>query len=569
MAIKEIKAKVRPKIISDLRDLVKSNMEYFGEHAQYYYKYHEDIKKFSYNDMWNYMNWFGTALATSGLMGDTIAVIGDTHPYYLATFYATVNGNGVIVPLDKDLSDEQIVNFLKRSGAKAIAYSESFNGRLTALEDKLPNLKYFIPFDDRENEPSSSDKVIDFNEVIKIGREALESGNEDYISCKIDTDKMCALFFTSGTTGTSKGVMLSQRNLTSSTNASSQAMEYDMDTRYVSCLPLHHTYELVPGELASTNCGGTLFINDSLRNLLRNFKFFKPTALILVPLFVETMYKRMWHEIEKQGMTRQVRALMKISDGLLKIGIDRRRKFFGKIIDSFGGGLESIVCGGAAISEKIVRDFYSLGITVMNGYGITECSPLVAVNPPNAIRFGSVGLPVRGCRVKIDKGADGKTGEILVKGDNVMLGYLDDEESTKAAFTEDGWFKTGDLGYLDDDGYLYITGRKKNLIILSNGKNIYPEEIESYLLDGNDIIKECVVIAKNNANDEMVITAVIYPDPEKVEGLDENEIYDKIKGLVNQTNRSLPLYKQVREIKIRKEEFEKTTTKKIKRYKVQ
>ena len=568
MAVKGIKAKVRPKIVSDLKDLVKSNAEYFGDHAQYYYKYHGEVLKFSYNDMLKHVNRLGTAFSELGLIGETVAVIGDMHPYYLATLYAVVNGNGVIVPLDKDLHDEAIIDFIKRSGAKAIAYTESFNGRLTDLDDKLETVKYYIPFD-REGEPSQSDKVIAYSALQKKGKELLDKGSKVYTDIKVDTDKMCALLFTSGTTGTSKGVMLSQRNFTSSTNASSQAMEYDDDTRYVSCLPIHHTYEMVPGEFASTNCGGSLFINDSLRNLLRNFQYFKPTALILVPLFVETMYKRMWHEIAKQGLTRQVRALMKVSDGLLKIGIDQRERFFKKIIDSFGGGLRSIVCGGAPISEKIVRDFYSLGINIMNGYGITECSPLVAVNPPNAIRFGSVGLPVRGCRVKIDRGADGVNGEILVKGDNVMLGYLDDEDATKAAFTDDGWFKTGDLGYLDEDGYLYITGRKKNLIILSNGKNIYPEEIESYLTDGTDLIKECVVIARVNSNNEQIITAVIYPDFDLLEGLDEKEIYDKLKEIVNETNRTLPLYKQVREIEIRDEEFEKTTTRKIKRYKVQ
>lgn len=567
MAVKEIKAKIRPKIISDLKDLVYSNYDYFGDKAQYYYKYHNEVMKFSYTDMYNHMNYIGTGLQTLGLMGETIAVIGDMHPYYLVSFYAVVNGNGVIVPLDRDLKDEQIANFLERSHAKAVFYTESFNGRLTAMADRLSEIKYFFPFD-IEEEPNKTEKIVEYKKLLEIGKESLKNGNKEYVNCKIDLDKMCALLFTSGTTGTSKGVMLSQRNLTSSTNASSQAMEYDTDTRYVSCLPIHHTYEMVPGELASTNCGGTLFINDSLRNLLRNFQYFKPTALILVPLFVETMYKRMWHEIAKQGLTRQVRALMKVSDGLLKVGIDKREFFFKKIIESFGGGLRSIVCGGAAISDKIIKDFYSLGITVMNGYGITECSPLVAVNPPNNIRIGSVGLPVRGCRIKIDQGADGKTGEILVKGDNVMLGYLDDEEATKEAFTDDGWFKTGDLGYLDEDGYLYITGRKKNLIILSNGKNIYPEEIESYLMENGDFIKECVVISRVNSNNEQIITAVIFPDYEKLEGLDESEIYDKLKEVVNNTNRSLPLYKQVRDIEVRKEEFEKTTTKKIIRYKV-
>ena len=559
------KACVRPKIISDLRDLVRSNAEVFGDKPQYYYKDKKtkELREFTYNEMNDRMNALGTAFAVLGVMGKHIAVIGETWPDYLVTYYATVNGGGVIVPLDRELALDEIVNFCNLAEIEAIAYTEGFNNKLTEIADRMPGIKYYIPMNDGEE--SSSDKVRPIESLIEMGREELRNGNRAFVDHEINLDDLAAILFTSGTTGTSKGVMLTHGNLTAATNSSSQTTEYDYNSVFVSVLPIHHSYEMTCQHFAATNDGATIYINDSLKNVLRNFSAYKPNSLALVPLFVETMHKKIWAEIDKKGMRKKVRTAMALSNAMLKVGIDKREKFFGQITNALGGQLQSIICGGAPIDPQIIKDFRAFGIYVYEGYGITECAPLVAVNRPGAERFGSVGKAVMGCTVKIDKSDDEETGEILVKGNNVMIGYYKNEEATKAVFTEDGWFRTGDIGYIDRDGFIFITGRKKNVIILSNGKNVFPEEIENYL-GRCDLIKGAVVIGRKNAIGEVVITAVVYPDLEKFADSTPEQIHDAVKGQINEINRSLPSFKQVREVEIRDTEFEKTTSKKIKRF---
>ena len=563
--IKPLKACVTPKVISDLRDLVRSNAECFGDKPQYFYKDKETKQyvEFTYNDMNDHVNAIGTAFSVLGIMGKHVAVIGETWPDYLATYYATVNGGGVIVPLDRELAIDEIVNFCDLAEIEAIVYTEAFNNKLTSLSERMPGIKYYIPLN--KGEESNIPGVKPIEEILEIGREAQRAGNRSFTDHEIDLDAPAAILFTSGTTGTSKGVVLSHGNLTAAINASTQTTPYDYNSVFVSVLPIHHTYEMTCQQFAASDDGATVYINDSLKNVLRNFAKFKPNALVLVPLFVETMHKRIWAEIDKRGMRKKVRSAMKLSNLLLKVGIDKRDKFFSQITGAFGGELRSIVCGGAPIDPEIIKDFESFGITVLEGYGITECAPLVAVNRPGEVRYHSVGRPVPGCEVKIDKTDAEETGEILVKGANVMIGYYKNEDATKEVFTEDGWFRTGDIGYIDRDGYIFITGRKKNVIILSNGKNVFPEEVEGYL-SKCDLISECVVIGRENSNGEIVITAVVYPDFDKCSDMTDGDIYEAVKAQINEINRSLPSFKQVREVEIRKEEFEKTTSKKIKRF---
>jgi len=575
----QLKARRKPKVITDLRHLVVSGAELFGDKALYEYREHGELLRFSYRDNLEHMNRLGTAFAELGLMGKHIAVVGDTHPHYMTAYFATVNGGGVIVPLDRDLSDYDLADFLNLSEASALVYTESMAKRIPGIRKNAPGVKVFIPIGGAD---SGADGTYPMAKLLEMGERLLASGDTRFTSHRIDLEKMCALLFTSGTTGTSKGVMLSQRNLTAATNASCQSMEYDDTNTFVSVLPMHHSYEVTCGHLAIQNIGGSIYINDGLKNALRSFLYYKPNALMLVPLFVETMYKRIWAEIDKQGMRGKVKAAMKLSNFLLALGIDVRDKLFSKIKEAFGGNLRSIVCGGAPLDPKLIKDFETFGITVLEGYGITECAPLVAVNSPGKVRLCSVGQPVKGCQVKIDpSGGDyvtyentksrkmprpaGPVGEILVKGDNVMLGYYKNEEATREAFTEDGWFRTGDIGYLDSDGYLYITGRKKNVIILSNGKNIFPEELEEKLsrVPG---VGECVVIGRKNEAGETVLTAVIYPDPEHSAGKTKDEIQKSLREAVNELNRTLPIYKQIRAVELRETEFEKTSSRKIKRY---
>lgn len=565
-----------PKEIKSLRDLVETSAELYGDKILYIYKRGEARYSFSYNDYRRDLYRLGEGMSRIGLMGRTVAVIGESCPEYMTAYIAAVSGGGVIVPLDRDLGHAEIARFADLSGAEAVFYTEQFNDVLPSLAEQMPQVRYFIPIapaegsDTTDGSSSAGDAVIlPYSELLALGDKAMEEGDRSFLDydCTADMSQMSALLFTSGTTGTSKGVMLSHANLVASVNAASRGTIFGPDNTFVDLLPMHHSYEITCGHLGAANLGGTVYINDSLKNTLRSITTFKPDSLIVVPLYVETMHKRIWAEIARKGMTRRVRALMKASSAMHRAGIDIRRKLFKQILDGLGGNLRYIICGGAPLSPELVRDFDAFGIEICEGYGITECSPLIAVNRHGKVRLRSVGQPVDNCEVRIaDPSADG-TGEIEARGRNVMLGYFGNEEATAEVFTEDGWFRTGDVGCMDADGYIYITGRKKNIIILSNGKNIFPEEIEEHLYT-SPLIGECVVIGRKNSAGDTRITAVIYPSDEAVEleGKSEEEKLALIRDAVNTINRSLPVYKHVRDVELRSEEFEKTTTRKLKRF---
>lgn len=563
-----------PREIKDLRDMVQTSAAFFGDKDLYVYKEDKQEVHFSYNQLRDEVERFGTALNVLGIDEGRVAVIGETSAKVTVTYLGTVNAGGVIVPLDRELTEDQIPEFIECAECDMVVYSASFNGIITKMAAKMPHVKYYIPMkgeDEVDHSLPSAPVVMQFDEVLKLGEQALNEHNNSYYLHKIDLDKMCAIIFTSGTTGTSKGVMLSMRNLVAAADASCKGVPYDSKTRLVSVLPQHHTYEMTCSHLAVINLGASEFINDSLKYTMRNFQNYKPTALVLVPLFVETVYKKIWDNIRKKGMEKKVRGLMKFSDTLLKMGIDLRGVFFKEIQAALGGEVKSMICGGAPISPQILKDFYSFGIVIFEGYGITECAPLVSVNPNGAARFGSAGKPVHDEKVRIDKDPAEDFGEIVVKGPNVMLGYYKDEAATKAAFTHDmknfdnnGWFRTGDIGYIDNDGYIFITGRKKNVIILSNGKNVFPEELEEHL-SHDPRIAESVIIGREQ-NGETIITALVHPDYEKFEGKSDDEIAAEIKEAVNDVNRTLPSFKHMTAVEVMKDEFEKTTSKKIKRY---
>ena len=563
-----------PREIKDLRDMVQTSAAFFGDKDLYVYKEDKQEVHFSYNQLRDEVERFGTALNVLGIDEGRVAVIGETSAKVTVTYLGTVNAGGVIVPLDRELTEDQIPEFIERAECDMVVYSASFNGIITKMAAKMPHVKYYIPMkgeDEVDHSLPSAPVVMQFDEVLKLGEQALNEHNNSYYLHKIDLDKMCAIIFTSGTTGTSKGVMLSMRNLVAAADASCKGVPYDSKTRLVSVLPQHHTYEMTCSHLAVINLGASEYINDSLKYTMRNFQNYKPTALVLVPLFVETVYKKIWDNIRKKGMEKKVRGLMKFSDTLLKMGIDLRGVFFKEIQAALGGEVKSMICGGAPISPQILKDFYSFGVVIFEGYGITECAPLVAVNPNGAARFGSAGKPVHDEKVRIDKDPAEDFGEIVVKGPNVMLGYYKDEAATKAAFTHDmknfdnnGWFRTGDIGYIDNDGYIFITGRKKNVIILSNGKNVFPEELEEHL-SHDPRIAESVIIGREQ-NGETIITALVHPDYEKFEGKSDDEIAAEIKEAVNDVNRTLPSFKHMTAVEVMKDEFEKTTSKKIKRY---
>ena len=553
-----------PIFYDDFRHMISVTGEKYGDKIFAEYDEKGERKSRTYAEMAENTAALGTALYAAGLSGKRIALIGDTHPLYLMSYISLLSTNSVAIPMDKELSPEQVVSFLRYAEADGVIYTPSMNALFRQPEFDFLSVR--IPIcPDEEDTPS--ERLIPMAEMLDRGREAIAAGDDRFAATPLDMDKCSVLLFTSGTTGTSRGVMLSHRNLISALNASTHSMAYGDTATFVSVLPIHHTYEMMCGELGVMAIGGSMLVNDSLKHVLKNFASYKPNTLILVPLFLETMHKRIWDEARRRGLEKKLRLAMKANTVLLNLGIDRRQKLFGQVTGAFGGKLTSIVCGGAPVNPEIIKDFYHFGITVLEGYGFTECAPLVSVNSPGKVRFHSVGTPVYGCTVKTDAEDGVSTGEILVKGPNVMIGYYKDPEATAAAFTEDGFFRTGDIGHIDGDGYIYLTGRKKNIIILSNGKNIYPEEIEEYLSDLS-MISESVVLGRRKENEEVAITAIIVPNMEDpaLAGKTPSQVYDTVREAVTAVNRRLPSFKHIADIEIRYEEFEKNSSRKIKRY---
>ena len=552
--------------IWDVNDLL-DRIQLHGEKTVFKYFVRNELKEMKYCEFHDMITKVSAAITSLDLKGKRIAVIGDTSPQWIATYLGALAAGSVIIPMDKELAVTEIEKFLTMVEADAIVYSKSFNEKLISTMDSHPTLKHFIAIDAPAN-VDELPKVTSYEKFLEIGGAAVEAGYK--IKMTTSRDEMCEMLFTSGTTGTSKCVMLSQKNIFSCVSAAYKTVPFSSDDVLMSVLPVHHTYELAC-LLAELTLGMTIGINDSLRHVLKNMKLFKPTGLVLVPLFLNTMYKKIWTEAEKSGKAGVLKAGIKATRGLLAVGIDTRRTVFKSVIDAFGGNLNKIVCGGAKLNPDLVQGFEDFGIGVFEGFGITECSPLVAVNPYHARKIGSIGPAVPCCKMRIEPNGDVTEegyvmGEIQVKGDNVMIGYYNNPEANADVFTDDGWFRTGDVGYLDCDGYAFITGRIKFVIVLENGKNVFPEEIEEYLEGIETIAESCVIGRKSEDSDEVVLTAVVYPDFTKYPaGATEEEIKEDIRKTINSINKKLPSFKQIKAVEIRKTEFEKTTTKKIKR----
>ncbi len=549
-----------------LKELVYVNAERWGDKPLYIYLENKEKKTYSYNDHKRTFDAVGTALSKLGLFESTVSLVGDQHPYWVVAYLTVICAGGVIVPLDRELKPDQMCGFIASTESKALFCTERELRSILPLSDTIPTVKHIILFgeiSDPSNLPED-DRIVLFTDVIAEGEKMLEAGDRTFLDYVRSPGSLAAILFTSGTTGTSKGVMLSEYNIVFSTVQCCRMMHSDETDVFLSVLPIHHTFALTTNHLSMANIGGTTFMNDSLRHTFKNITEVKPTALILVPLFVETMHKKIWDSIKKNGKEKQVRALMKMSDAMLKTGIDMRRKLFSQIIGAFGGNLKYIIVGGAPLDPQYIRDFESFGITVLEGYGITECCPLISVNPFTWRKIGSAGAVAYGIDARIEADEGETEGEIVVSGGNVFMGYYKNEEATREAFTSDGWFKTGDIGHIDKDNFVYITGRKKNVIIASNGKNVYPEELEEYA-QKIPYIKEIVVIGRKNENGT-VITALVYPDHDAYPDYSNEVFYEKIYSHINEINKGLPAFKHIDALEIRDTEFEKTTTKKIKRF---
>lgn len=554
--------------VTDLCDIIERH----GNKTLFRYYEGKDIQSMTYATFGTQVREAAAAFTAMGLCGEKIAVIGETSPQWVCTYLGALAAGCVIVPMDKELDTEEIRRFIAMVDARAIVYSKSFNEKfIKSISDGDTGIRYFIPITPAYDS-SFDNKVIAFEQLLTCGRERVERDGYHYPIVR-NREKLAEMLFTSGTTGTSKCVMLCQKNIFAAVNAAVETVCFSADDVVVSVLPIHHTYELMC-ILAEMVYGIEICINDSLRHVMKNFQLFKPTGLVLVPLFLNTMYAKIWSEAKKSKKETILKAGLATSKTLMAVGIDARRNIFKSVLDAFGGRLDHIICGGAKLNPDLIAAFEDFGISIFEGCGITECSPLTCVTPYFARKYGSVGPAVPCCRVRIDeKTGSGENeegyveGEIQIKGDNVMLGYYNNPEANEAAFTTDGWYRTGDIGYMDGDGYVYITGRMKSVIVLENGKNVFPEEIEEYLGKIDTICESVVVGRKAPDSDAIILTAVVFPAYDKFPtGASEELIRESIRNSINAMNRRLPGFKQVKAVEYRQTEFEKTTSKKIKRH---
>ncbi len=541
-----------------IRQLVDEGAAMFGDKPAFRYRTGKTITDVTYKELRHQMDSFGTALCVLGIENKHIAIIGNNRYEWALSYLTVLNSNAVVVPVDKDLSVEETKYILEFSDCSAVIYAKCVEEKISSIIEDLPNITHYICMD----EPAVNDDMhYSMSELLSRGAKLLDGGDKRYLGLSHDPDELKELLFTSGTTGKSKGVMLSESALCFNI-VGGQKLMWISDT-CISVLPHHHAYESTCGILTMLHKGMTIGINESIRTLLPNFKTYKPTEVLLVPLYLEKFYRTIWDKIEEKGKTETIKKLIKLSRGLMKMGIDMRGVFFKSITDTFGGRCKSIICGGAPLKPYIAEFFTDIGITLINGYGISECGPLVTVNRPEFHDYESVGLALPGLKLKIDNPNEAGEGEVCVKGPNVMLGYYKNPEATAQVIT-DGWFHTGDIGRIGHDGFLFITGRIKNMIVLANGKNVYPEEIEDKLCSMSEYIEE-IVISAVKKGETTVLGAEIFPNRTRAEQKGISDVEKEIHAAITRYNEEEPPYKTIKNVTFRDTEFEKTTTKKIKR----
>lgn len=526
------------------------------------------FEEFTYERFGNDAINLGTGLMKYlNLANERIIIIGENTYYWYVSYFSILCGVGIAVPVDKELPNNEIENVIKRSHAAAVIYSKKKKDAIDKIKDNLPMVKYFI---EMNSDDGVQGRDVGIEHVIAEGKKLTDAGNTEYMDVEIDPEEFKFLIFTSGTTSQAKGVMLCHRNLAENVNAVSKYVKIYERDRFFSVLPLHHTYESSIGALLPFANGSSVAICGGLRYIVPDMQEAKPTAMLAVPLLVESLYKKINQSIEKSGKAGLVNSMIHLTNALKSVGIDIKRKVFKEIYDNLGGNMRIIVSAAAPIDKKIGKWVQDIGIEFLQGYGLTETAPIAALTPECDPRVGSVGLPVNCAQIKIHNPNENGEGEIWINSQTLMLGYYEDEEATKEV-VHDGWFNSGDIGYQDKDGYVYVTGRSKNVIVTQNGKNIYPEEIE-LLLSKVPEIQECMVYGKEvEGEKELIISAKVIPNMEEIErlhgkDLSEEEIHKIIWNKIKDVNKSLTSYKAIKNLELKHDEFAKTTTMKIKRY---
>lgn len=562
------------KNLDSLKDIINIRYDLFKDKVAFIEKddIHNDFEYIKYSRVKDEINGLGTYLLKDlNLKGEKIAVMGENSRRWYETYMAVACGVGIIVPLDKGLPGNEIINLLSRSKAKAIVYSSRKKDLILEVKKEMPDLICI-----EMTKLESDEESYAFDRIVEKGMEEVRKGERGYIDAKIDRDAFSVLLFTSGTSATSKGVMLSHKNLCSNIYSCSCVVPHFGEYTCLSVLPIHHAYEFTLDYLFMTAAGGTIGICRGLKYITKDLKYIKPDFILCVPAFVERFEKSIEKGIKDTGKESTIFAVRKFANGLSKIGIDIRRKVFAKIHENFGRNLKYMFCGAAPLDAELINKMESYGFKFLQGYGLTETSPLVTGTSLKCDAPGTVGKAVEGVEVRIDlsknENENSNIGEVIVKGPNVMLGYYEDEETTKEVL-KDGWFYTGDLGYFDIRGNLIITGRTKNVIVAANGKNVFPEELET-LLNKLPLIKDSMVYGKprEDVPKDLTLTARVTLDEEYIkEKYKDNrptdeELYNKILEEIKKLNRMMVSYKIIRRLEIKKDDFPMTTTLKIKRY---
>lgn len=552
--------------VNDLRDMLHQSVKIFRDKTAFMIKKvrGEAYTNVTYKEFSEDVDAFGTALVNLSGIGSRVAILSETRYEWYVTYMATTNGTGIVVPLDKELPKQEIANLLNRSHSDVIVFSLSKQSIVNEIKDQVPSVKHYICMDtveDRGNEHY-------FFSMLEKGKALLAEGNRDFVDAPINAEEMTVLLFTSGTTAKSKAVMLSQRNICINLQGMSSMTYIDPSDVFLSVLPIHHTYECTCGFLCPIYRGAAIAQCEGLRYITQNMKESKATVILAVPLMLEMFHRAIMKKAKAdKKMERKFNFGIGLTRFLRKIGIDKRKKIFHAVHDGFGGKLRLLISGGAGIDPKILKDMQDMGFLCIQGYGLTECAPILALNRDVDFNNRAAGLPLPGVDIQIvDKDENG-IGEIIGKGPNIMLGYYEDEAATKEAIDENGYFHTGDLGFMDENSFVIITGRKKNVIISKNGKNIFPEEIES-LLSRSPYVAESLVTGEDDNREDIIVTATIFPNAEEItKKFGENPDPDAVQALLDEecdkVNEMLVSYKHIRRVVVRDTEFEKTTSKKI------
>ncbi len=550
--------------IRDLKQMISNVADKYPESNAFLRKVEGEFEGITYRSFISDVNSMGTKLLDMGLKDSFIGVIGENRYEWAVTYLAVANGTGVIVPLDKELGAKELSYIARDSGLKMICYSEKYKDKVMAVKEQCDSIDHLVCMD------GPDEAAIAFDTLVDQGGELLKSGDTAFLDAVIDPYEMSMLLYTSGTTGLAKGVMLSHNNIAFDIAAMKQILKIGPDDLSLSILPIHHTFECTCGFLTIIASGGTVAFCEGLKYIAQNIRETKPTILIVVPLILESVYSKIMKKAEA-SFIKKIMFKMLLGIGSV-ISIEKRRKLFKTVHESLGGNIHHVICGASALSPKVSRTFEKMGLIVLQGYGLTECAPVAAGNREAFYKHGALGLPLPGVDMKIKDPDNDGIGEILIKGENVMLGYYNNQEETEKTII-DGWLHSGDYGRVDKDGFYIMTGRKKNLIITKTGKNIFPEELEEYLNDSPFILESIVTGSEKDITKEDFIHAHIVPNIEKIKESFADRIpsVDEIKSIIGEEvkkiNKKLPTFKRIKIFHIRDEEFEKTTTKKIKRHK--